>query len=281
MTTPASTAEPEHVPYAEEVGGVVTLAGLPEALLGVTTLQVGDDAVTGTMAAGPWLSWDGHGDAAAGSLGLLVDDVFAYAIVRRQPAGTSSVTTEISVDFLGPVPASGRLHARGELVHLDDRGGLARGEVRTDDGQLVAVAMLRGRFVPADPATVPPPVGVDDDVRRGGLARLLWPDGDGPRAGAPLAGVPVGPRLCNHLGILHGGVSIMLCDLAATTAAARDGGRLSPASLHLTYLRPVPLGARVSLETVVVHRGRTSGIVTVQAHAVTGKPAFASTVVLH
>ncbi len=58
----------------------------------------------------------------------------------------------------------------------------------------------------------------------------------------------------------HGGVLAAVCDFAVSTAAwsvlpAESDVRTS--NLALTYLRPVPLGARYRCVGEVVHRGRT------------------------
>lgn len=261
--------------------GVRTFEAWPEHMLGLTTVELVDDEVVGSIETGPWLSWNGS-TGAAGSLGVLVDVVLASAIVADRPQGMSSVSTEIIINTFGAVPIDGtRLTARARLIHRDHRGGFAGGEVRTEQGSLIAVASQRGRFVPTgDPPE--PAHRTSGDDRSAGLERLLWPDGDRPRPGADGHVVlPAGPRFVNRLGNLHGGMSILLAEEVAMSAVRRDGDELTTASIHMGYVRPIPAGAAFTLEPAVLHRGRTSGVVRVSGRTGTGKLGTVATVVLH
>ncbi len=258
-----------------------TLDAWPEHLLGVTTVDLVDDEVVGSIDTGPWLSWNGS-TGAAGSLGVLVDVVLAFAIVADRPPGMSSVSTEITINTFGAVPIDGtRLIARSRLIHRDHRGGFSGGEVRTEQGALIAVASQRGRFVPTGNPTEPAHRTSGYD-RSAGLERLLWPDNDRPPPGADgHVLLDAGPRLVNHLGNLHGGMSILLAEELAMSAVRRDGDELTTASIHMGYVRPIPAGAAFTLEPEVLHRGRASGVVRVSGRTGTGKLGTVATVVLH
>lgn len=269
-------------PRAAAAGNdVLTLEAWPEHMLGLNTVDIVDDEVIGSIETGPWLSWN-ETTGAAGSLGVLVDVVLAYAIVADRPPGKSSVSTEITINTFGAVPIDGtRLIARARRIHRDHRGGFAGGEVRTADGSLIAVASQRGRFVPTgDPPG--PARRTSGDDRSAGLERLLWPDGDRPRPDADGHIVlPAGPRFVNHLGNLHGGISILLAEELAMGAVRRDGDHLTTASIHMGYVRPIPAGSEVTLEAAVLHRGRTSAVVRVSGRTGAGKLGTVATVVLH
>ena len=79
----------------------------------------------GSMAVGPWLAVEGC--TPAGAVAVLVDDVLAYAITEDEPPGRWSVSSEISVEVLRPLPAAGVVHMEARLVRADSLGGLATG----------------------------------------------------------------------------------------------------------------------------------------------------------
>ncbi len=63
---------------------------------------------------------------------MLVDDLLGYAITADLPSGRWSVSTEITLDVLRPLPTSGRVLADGKLVQSDEQGGFATGTVRNE-----------------------------------------------------------------------------------------------------------------------------------------------------
>jgi acyl-coenzyme A thioesterase 13 len=77
------------------------------------------------------------------------------------------------------------------------------------------------------------------------------------------------PReLCNMNGSLHGGAVALIFDICTSTAISAcskegfwDTGHVSR-TLNCTYLRPAPLGAKVTVESQVVHLGRRLGMTT-------------------
>ena len=279
---PSGAAWPDGGSAASSGDRIAVFDAWPERLLGVSAVHLVGREVVGSIEAGPYLSWDGC-TAAAGSLGVLVDDVTGYSLVRHQPAGMASVSTEITLDLLGAIPIDGTpIVARARAIQRDQRGGLSTAELRTAQGDLIAVATQRGRFVAAAHSTMqafPPPGGGE---RAGTLETLLWPDGDRPTANADgHVDLRVGPRFVNRLGTLHGGLSILLVDEIARAAIRGAGGTLSTASIHVGYLRPVLLGSTISLSAAVVHRGNSSGVVHVVGRTETGKPGVVATVTLH
>ena len=98
----------------------------PEALLRMSELTVSDDGeFRGSMPVGPWLEVEGR--TPAGAVAVLVDDLLGYAIVADLPRGHWSVSAEITLDVLRPLPTSGRVFANARLVHADALGGYATG----------------------------------------------------------------------------------------------------------------------------------------------------------
>src|SRR5690242_14046066 len=93
--------------------------GGPERLFHVEDLRLDGDCVRGSMTSGAWMS-GADGLASPGALGVFVDDLIGSAIIARCPPGLWSVSTEISIDVLTPVPGDGSpLYGVAELVHAD------------------------------------------------------------------------------------------------------------------------------------------------------------------
>jgi uncharacterized protein (TIGR00369 family) len=247
-----------------------------EELLGVE-LTVAEGAARASMPVGPWLTGP-DGLSSAGALGVLADDTFGYAVNSAAPGSGWSSTTELSVTFLRPLPATGRVHALARVAAEGAAGGVARGELRDDAGGLVAYGHGRNRYV----ATAPPRDAISSGrvshglelPAPGGVLGLLAILGD-VEVAEPGLRLTVGPRLGNPRGTLHGGVSLSLCELAAVYAV--PGFSTTSATAH--YLRPAPLGARLVVEPTVRHRGRTLAVVETTIRREDGAECVRATVV--
>lgn len=132
---PAGTAPvPGHVPF---------FLGRAERLFGVLDIELTDHEVSATAPAEAWLSRD-RTRVAPGGLGVIVDDVLGYAILRHRPEGMWSVSTEVTLDVLGPLPVDDQpLRATARVIHADGRGGFAQGEIRNAADEVVAVGTQR------------------------------------------------------------------------------------------------------------------------------------------
>lgn len=240
----------------------------PEAVFQISEVTHGGGTVTASMPSGDWLRRP-DGAVPAGVLGVLVDDVLGYALFSGRPADHWSVSAEITLDVVGPLPADGWLRAEGSLVQADALGGFATGRVTTEDGRLVALAGQRGRFVAAlgvgAEATAYSPIAGSEDVvpwlgrRYVGTEPFVVPD-----------------LLANPMGNVHGGISLCLSDLVARDAL---GGDLVTASVHTTYTRGIPTGSTLRYDAQVLHGGRSLAVVDVTG-SVDGKRATVSRVVL-
>lgn len=244
------------------------IAGGPEGLFRLEPVTYAGDRLTGSMLAGPWLAAD-DGRVPAGAVGVLLDDVLGYALIGSRPEGRWSVSAEITVDVLEPLPTRGRLHAEADLVHVGSLGAFATGRLTDDDGRLVAVGTQRGRFVPmaGDPGSpsYTPVEGSTDVVR--------WLSSTYAASG-PFV---VPDLMANPLGNVHGGMSLCLSDLVARGAVA---DHLTTASLHITYTRAIPVGATLAYTSEVRHAGRGLAVVDVTG-SVDGRAATVARVVLH
>ncbi|MCU1438553.1 MAG: PaaI family thioesterase [Naasia sp.] len=254
--------------------------GRPERLLRVGSVSGNGAATSGVMTTGPWMLGP-EGTPSAGSLGVLVDDVFGYAVMAAKPEGLWGVSTDIFVEFCAPLPTDGSpLRAEGELVQLDQHGGLGRGRVFDADGTVVAIGTERLRFVPGTPMLG---AGQPDDEPLGladGALDLFAGEVRATDAGVVLE-FDVVRRLANPLGNVHGGLLFYASEVAGLLALRAGGTPFITTSVHISYLRPAGPSQRMSVEATIDHRGRTVGIASVVARNAAGKPCTIATVTGH
>jgi uncharacterized protein (TIGR00369 family) len=87
-----------------------------------------------------------------GVVGMIADSACGYAAYSLMPATSSLVTVEYKINLLAP--ATGRtLHARGEVLKPGRSLSITRGEVRTDQGVLVALMQQTLMMLPDTPDT--------------------------------------------------------------------------------------------------------------------------------
>ena len=237
----------------------------PEALFRMGELSEKDGTFRGSMASGPWLAVEGRTPAAA--VAVLVDDLTGFALIAELPRGRWSVSAEITLDVLRPLPATGVVHAVARLVHADDLGGMATGSVSDEAGNVLALCSQRGRFIPSPPDLVEEG-SWGGPVREGDLARLM-----ATRADEPMVITDV---LANEGGSLHGGIALFLSDVVA--GAVRPD--LVTASVHITYTRGIPIGSEIAWRAAVRHRGRSLAVVDVDG-VVDDRVCTTARVVLH
>jgi uncharacterized protein (TIGR00369 family) len=255
----------------------IAAPGGPERFFRVARPTAAGEVVSSSMPAGPWLTGP-SGRPLAGALGVLIDNVAGYVLLLRRPPGEWSVSAEITLDLLLPVPADGSvLRAEGSVRHADLAGGFSSASVTDDSGRLLAVCTQHGRWVrgaslaqdgSAPDRGVPPAADLAGFL--GGQARA--------REGGALLELTVTPELANPLGNLHGGITLCACDLVAQAAIEAAGGPPRTASIHVAYPRPIPVGTRVRFTAQVAHLGRAFGIVRVTALSDSGKPGAIATV---
>ncbi|KAF2704059.1 Thioesterase/thiol ester dehydrase-isomerase [Pleomassaria siparia CBS 279.74] len=94
------------------------------------------------------------------------------------------------------------------------------------------------------------------------------PTPSNPHNSATVFSFTVPRELCNMTGNLHGGAVALIFDICTSTAISAcskegfwDTGHVSR-TLNCTYLRPAPQGAKVTVESQVVHLGRRLGMTT-------------------
>jgi uncharacterized protein (TIGR00369 family) len=256
--------------------------GGPERLFRIGAITAGSTSVTGSMTTGPWsMGPDGH--ASAGAIGVLVDNVLGYAIQNRRLAGHWSVSTEISIDFLAALPIDGSLlYAEGRVHQADDLGGMASGQVIDQTGQIVAHCRQRGRFLPGTPDRAPATPD-ETELRAGDVATVIGLQaGHQPERGSANGqAITVTADLGNPLANLHGGVSLAVSELTGITALRSVNQAFVTASVHITYVRSVPVGTRLVFTPELLHSGRTLGVAQITSTNEAGKPCTIATVIAH
>lgn len=252
----------------------------PERLFRVARVNEADGVVSSSMPTGAWVE-RADGQVPAGSLGVLVDNVLGYAVLVDRPLDHWSVSSEISIDICAPIEPGATLFGEARPVHSDSRGAVTSGQVVDDRGRLVAVCRQHGRYVKHLPE-----LGATDDAGRlepeepaqaGSVFDLLGarPQASKERA---LLDLQATPALVNPLRNVHGGITLCAADLTAIAALETGGRLMETASIHVAYVRPIPLGTAVRFEATVVHSGRSFAVAHVHARNADGKICATATV---
>lgn len=223
----------------------------PDPLFRIGPIAQDGGRVTATMTTGTW-SLGPDGRAAAGSLGVLVDNVLGYAIMASLPAQSWSISTEIWLDLLAPLPDDGALLTAD--AHPRQAGSFSTGRVLDEAGRLVALCRQRGRLVEKGPdpdRSIPSagPLAGQDGQAMGDLLGLRSDD-----TGWALEVTPV---LANPRDMLHGGVSLAASEVVGTASRVEQGSTLATSSLHIVHARSVPIGATMEFRATTRHAGRS------------------------
>lgn len=150
MQHPSDTPAPScDNSFAGEPAGV--LFGLPMPMAGALALRgecIGADRAQVRMAFQPQFG-NSRLQAHGGAIAALLDCALASAVRAHDPAGHGVATIDLTLHFVAT--ASGDLIAS---AHCERRGrsiSFARGEVRAEDGTLVALATGTFKLLPRQP----------------------------------------------------------------------------------------------------------------------------------
>ncbi|WP_198020096.1 PaaI family thioesterase [Nocardioides sp. J54] len=187
-----------------------------------------------------------------GALGVLVDDVTGYTVIEGLIGSSWSVSTEIWLDVLAPLPATDALVARARLLHATNVSAFTEGWVRDSTGAMVVACRQRGRALAEDPTDLRPssyelPGAAEDVSTLLGLRTL----------GADRTSLEVVPLLENPRHMLHGGVTMCAAEVTAVQSRLAAGVDLPTTSLHTAYTRGVPAGSTIEFRASTRHAGRT------------------------
>jgi len=106
--------------------------------MGIQALEIGEGHVQLEMTAGP-SHWSPAERLHGGILFSLLDTALGRAVVSSLEEGRGSTTIESKINFFRPV-MEGRLTADARVLNRGRRTAYAEGEIRDDEGRLVARA---------------------------------------------------------------------------------------------------------------------------------------------
>lgn len=85
-----------------------------------------------------------HGGVTA----TLLDTAMGYSAVTTAPEKHYVLTVQLNANYIRPAWHGETLRASGEIVHTGRQTAVARGEIRTSDGKLVAAGSATFMYVP-------------------------------------------------------------------------------------------------------------------------------------
>lgn len=255
------------------------ISGRAESVFGIEDISRSESGMVVTARSQQWAEAL-EGEAPAGTLGVLADNASGYAIISGAPEGHWSVSTELTLDLVGTVPTDGRtLIATATLLQRSANAGYSAGTIVDSRGRTLAYVRQRGMYVPGHPGRPERPVqdsSAESDVPS---LKFLFGHEAGDGFTAADLDLQVTEDMVNPLGNLHGGVSLCLTEWMATRALREEGPPgLRTTSVHVVYLRPAPLGARLRADVTIGHRGRRLGLAHVKVVTAEGKPVITATV---
>lgn len=236
---------------------------------------------------------DGSGRVAPLLVALLADSGIGYLVFSAATLSAGAPTVDLRIDQVGPAsPAATAVTAELTLLHLDDRVGVGRAEVRDDTGTLVAhaVATMALTGVPERPGglagATPAPDAADmtdfrahvlpfdpDRLRPGNLDTEPGADGE------PEVVFTPGASATNLNGTTHGAVLAGLAQGAQSLFMARrgcptgTGGEARPLSITADYLRPAQVDVALRARTEQVRDGRRFWTLRTELLLPDGRPA--------
>lgn len=145
MSSDASQLIPR-TPFVDEEAGV--LFGLPMPMSKALVLRgerIGNDRAQVRLAFQPELG-NSRGEVHGGSIATLLDCTLASAVRAPDPAAYGVITIDLTLHFVavgrGDVIATAHCERRGRSISF------ARGEVRAEDGTLLALATGTFKLMP-------------------------------------------------------------------------------------------------------------------------------------
>lgn len=253
----------------------------PLGRFGIETLEQGPERCVATLPATPLVN-PSTGAPTLAPLALLVDHLGGLINHCRRGPGQWTVSSELSlevvpdaVDVLAGSPGAPVLGISRPLGRRDsDALGLCELSI---DERVLATATVRSFYIDA-PDTVAQEWPSDATSAAPGpsLRELMSLDVGETGGSATVLLQGEDPALNNLIGVVHGGISSMGLELAASAEVNRDaeGEPYRTASLRVNFLRPFHSGAQARYVADRLHRGRSTGVAEAKAVGSDGRVAM-------
>jgi len=257
-------------------------------LIGLRPIEAGIGTCTFSMPASPWLQC--HTGMFAGGVGALASDAaLGASVLSGLEAWTGIATSQLCLNFLRPAgPWSGRIAARGRLVHTTRTVGLSEVHVEDGDGRLLAHGTSRVFLQRLQPGTALPPstwretCGLDfvralvaGKIGAPPIGVLLGSTIVEVEEGAVVFALPAHEWLCAPEARVYGGVTANLAHDAMACAVHTTlpkGTAYATLDLTVNFLRPVHAdGRELRARGRVQHRGRTFAVAAAEVVNADGK----------
>lgn len=198
---------------------------------------------------------------------VLADHILGEPSFMLRPAGWWTLTTEMTLDIVGELPARGALTGEARLVRHERHAAFAECVITDAAGKVQAVGTART-------ITMAPNGHVEGtdvawraiDVQTGSLDDVLGLQYSATDDSVQVT-MPDTTGWVNDFGVLHGGLWACLSDRAATTLIARRSPTLTTARIHTAFLRSGIPGAPVSVTARAHHVGKNFAVVEVTGHS--------------
>ena len=239
--------------------------------LGIEMRSVEAGSAVVRVPASPYLTAP-DGGLLPGAFAVLADACCGAAIVSAMAGGGATLTAQLRVEFIRPLPAGHTwIEGRAEADAVDDETGLARAEIVDEADQLLGVAsmrIMRTSMQKVQPGTATPAAPDRFGAHENPAERAAERPVDG-LVGVASRFADSGQSAwrfrpphaaANSYGMLHGGVLGLIAYEVASHAirsAIGPGEELLPLDLVLNFYRGVPVSAGHAAATArVTHRGR-------------------------
>jgi uncharacterized protein (TIGR00369 family) len=211
---------------------------------------------------------DASGSVPPGALAILGDAALGSAVMSTMPIGWAMATSHLHLELLGAISGgTTALSCTGEQRWVDDRFGLAEGDIGDDHGVVIAKVTMgavvlhtpahheRPPMIGAEPPGRPHPVAAASPVLTELGAAVVSVE----RSGVRMLTV-ARDRFANTAGGLHGGFGVLMGERTldvALQAALPDERVMRPVELRAAFLRPIVAdGTPIECGASVIHLGR-------------------------
>lgn len=256
----------------------------PLGRFGIETLEQGPQRCVATVPAAG-LANPLTGAPTVAALALLVDHLGGLINHCRRGPRQWTVSSELSLELVPDaieIIASAPSPVTGISRPLGVQAGVALGLCELRSGaHVIATATVRSFYI-AMPANLKQwPEETSTAWRPGpGLKEMMALEVAETGGGTTVLLQGADPALNNAVGVVHGGISAMGLELAASAELNRDTADAAyrTASLRVNYLRPFHGGTQARYVAERLHLGRSSGVAEARAVGGDGRVAMLSRV---